>query len=322
MRFQIPLEEIFNASSMHNYFVGVNTYRNEFCYFEFTYTGTTLVITNSVSSYNSTYKKAHNSSIYINDVFYCDIENFNSTVGVTIVLPSGSKNIKIFDGAQMTPFAIDTATTPTGTYITSILAEKGRHSVISSKSVTNKIVWLADSIGSGYHTYNNTTEAFSRLFYQRLGYDLAYIGGSSERLSFIASTTTQRDLIRGYINTFLSNVTGNKKLVFQVGTNDYGAGVTKANFKSYADAVIQTLIADHPTIKIYLMAAFPRSEETSLLQDLRDAYNELSVTYSSNCVYIPSNTFITLADCYDGLHPTSKVVHESIYNQLVPYITA
>jgi hypothetical protein len=222
-------------------------------------------------------------------------------------LPVGEKNLEITEGLTSKP-----TTEILGTYINNIKLDSSFSEI--QENITEKIVFLVDSIGVGANSTNPAAQSFTTLF--RTAIDTSVLGYGFARLAnFAANSTLINDTV-AKIQALLSNAT-TKKLYIELGTNDYGLDTLAAvTFLTYYADLIDAVHAADSTIHVYCQSPFTRGSEASLMADYRTGIQALCTTRTGWTTYIhgPSVVAFNLTNFdADNVHLTTvghQVAHD------------
>jgi lysophospholipase L1-like esterase len=234
-----------------------------------------------------------NLSVNVNGVF-----NQNKTIVsntfTEIDLPSGNKEVEIIESLTIKPGA-----TINGLFLTNIQT-KNTSTIIDETIVSEKLVFITDSIGNGVNTTYPNTQAFTRLFKNIDNREVAVLGYGYAELKHFASDSTKINDTVSKIQALFVNAT-TKKLIITLGSNDYGVSATAAvTFLGWYTDLISAIRTADPSIIIILISPILRNGETSLLADYRTGIELLD-----SDLYINGQPILILTDLgIDGLHPT------------------
>lgn len=295
------------------------TIRSPFSAYKFQYSGTTLRI-HAESLVGSFQSDAGLVYVFVDGVLNQKVYfNSNSIHNVTITLPAGNKNIELLEGpAKMT--GVDWSSLA-GTYIKHILGNRP-FTKIATPNVSEKIIFIGDSIANGFSATDFFLEGFVGRFRFENNKEIGLLGGGSARLFQMAETTTKVNQTVGFITQLFANVTTTKKLVITIGTNDFGIDTRDATtFSTWYGNLLDAIHAADATIQIYCLSPIYRSGETALLESYRTNISALCAARSSYTTYINGAPVVPAGELPDGLHPNSaghKRIKDTLYSVMYP----
>jgi hypothetical protein len=262
--------------------------------YEFTYDAAKLSIKLDSDITTAGYKYL---SLLVNGIFNQKISYVDSSY-IDITLPAGHKTIKLLNGCASKPLS-----TILNTRIIDIKGYSKAYSKLSNKS-EDKIIYLADSIGSGQAASNYNYLSFAGKFMYIDKIDTTIFGYGYGRLKDFAETTEKINNTVAKLALAFNN-TGRKIFIIQVATNDFRLDSTPANtWGTWGVNLIQAVKLVIPDCEIYWQSPLHRGDETSLLSDYRtqviNACESESITHIDGFAIMPANS--TYFDT-DLLHP-------------------
>jgi len=280
-----------------------------FSEYEFSFSGTTLYVTANPTLYASKSGYCY-ATFYVDGVFYQRLA-FTSNTTNKIQFTKGIKTIKIISGmVQDAPFI--------GTFITSIRAFSTMTN-IPETSVSEKTVFIDDSVLLGWGTTNPEVEGAANLFKVENSKNIAHYGWAGASLFELAGDSTKINAAISAL-TILFQSTTSKKVVISVGTNDYDSSTTAANFETYYTNLVNAINALDNSIHIYCISPFRRTGDPSLLADYRTKISSICGTRAYT-TYIDGYAILALTDLVDGIHATvlgNKKIKDAIYTTINP----
>ena len=295
------LPELFDATKKIN---NVSTTRTPFASYKFNYSNTSLTIGANPTIYAS-YPTYAILDIFVNDIYNQSVA-YTSATSIAVTLPAGQKTIEIVEGGTSKP-----TTTILGTFITSIKGTGTINPITSN--VSEKIIFICNSIGIGGNADDLARQAFTRLFKIDNSKEVAFIGYGYGRLKDFGYNSDSITSTTSKITTLFSNVTTTKKIVLELGTNDYGLDVSDTtSVGTWLGNLVDAIHALDATIHVYVISPFYRHSESSLMTNYRIRYTNVcngTATRKSFITYISGTTIMAAADYptyynADGLHLT------------------
>lgn len=284
--------------------------RSIHCTYSFSYTGAEMKV--SAFNDNAVYKIL---SIYIDGVLFQEQALTAVDTEYIFTLPPGNKVVEIIEPSRrVLPPSI------LGTTITSIVLNSLQYVKTPTQPITDRIVFLGDSITAGSRATTITEECFARLFLGD-GINVLDMAASSNRMQYVASTGQRvTDTVAG-IDTAFINASGDRKVVIALGTNDWGAGISKSDFKGWYEDLLDAINLSDNSIHCYCLSPIVRSGEDAAMEDIRDAVNEVSIARPTFTTFIDCSTILVLTDLVDGIHPSTSG-HLKYYNAIKPTVLA
>jgi head-tail adaptor/lysophospholipase L1-like esterase len=299
------LDTVFDNAITYSTSGGEFERRSSYSEFSFNTTDTTIYVTANPRISTPSYARL---SVYIDDDFYSDVY-YTTWAEQAITVPSGNKKVTLVE-------SMNALSSYAGTHITSVVAKN--FTKVNNGNIAEKIVFIGDSIAVGDGATNPEREGFARLFRTNDDKQEAFYAYGAATLNAIASKAGYITTTVGYVTTLFSNVTTTKNLLIEMGTNDAGAGVAHATFKTWYGNLLDAIHAADATIKIYCLSPLNRTDGAAeaLLVDYRTDIGDLCTARAAYCTHINGNGIINPAlpaDSADGLHPTTAG-HLKVYN--------
>jgi len=263
----------------------------------FKYTGTYLAL-KARSTLVSTFPQWSQIAIIINGVFFQAVSIGNNQL-VEIELPSGLKNVQLIEGLISKPSDI------IGVFLTKVYLEKNKFKKFNETPVTEKLLFLGDSITVGANATKPSVEGYPHLFKYEDGYQIGVLGYGYGKVKDFGENQTKIDAVIAHITEMFSNVTSSKKLIISLGTNDFALdGTSSATLESwYANLVDQIYTSDN-NIKIFCISPIIRSSDGALLDAYRTSISNICSSREF-ATHIDGKTILSLSDLDDGVHPTT-----------------
>lgn len=302
--------------------VSMGTTKNPFGLYEITTDATELLISVNPTLY-TIFPDYTRFSVIIDDSTKVNIpinsSNYvvNQTKYIQVSLPDGNKNVKIIEGGTTLPTGL--GSNPFGTFLSRIKFNRALFTAAKetpSAPATN-YTFVGDSISNGANSDNNLG-GYNQLFrptnnVSTFGYGYGSVYDFATDGTVITSTT-------GKLDSLMIGTTTNK-LVFLLGTNDYGLELLDADdFYTQYLALIDSIIAlSKVGQEIYLISPLIRASEGAnsfgdTLDDYRGKVQDIATLRSLN--FIDGESILTLSDLDDGLHP-STAGHIKLYDYLI-----
>ena len=293
-------------SNSYTYSPGVRSSGSEF---KFTYSGTKITLKGRSDVNASAETKAI--FVVVDGSLYEKVNISNSSTEHVITLNEGVKNISIVDGINQSA----NGTTILGTWLTYCSVDVNRFSYITEGQLSERVVFISDSIGNGGQAVNRTIDGAAYLF-RKDGINSAVLGWGIGQYSQMASTPQQIAASVSWFTSLFANVT-TKKAVFTLGTNDWGVPntpVAAAVVSGWMADLIDAVYASDNTIQITVISPLERSGEDSILKDYRTQFQSVcSSRVWAN--YIDGFPLVPLSETTDGLHP-STIGHKTWYDNI------
>jgi len=197
-------------------------------------------------------------------------------------------------------------------FIEEVYTQSAKWTSDNETTVTDRLLVISDSIGQGLFSTNNSWDSYSMLFRRNdnLNTIIGGYGGAT-----LQELYNDLSMVTDWITQAFSNVTGNKKILINIGTNDYAAATSAEDIRTMIDALLDHVYSLDNSFDIYLLSPFNRTGETSLLSDYRYEYSASSGA-RAYVSYIDGNGIIDPAtQTTDGVHPTTAG-QLAIYNQI------
>jgi lysophospholipase L1-like esterase len=234
------------------------------------------------------------------------VESFSDESIKEITLPDGEKTVTLVEGATSMPSGI------IGTFLTAVWVEKDKFTKINETPVSEKFVFLGNSITVGANADVPSVEGYAALFRSKQSKEVGILGYGFGELKDFAETPQKRADTIAHIVEMFSNVTTTKKLIISLGTNDYGLSSTPAaTFQTWLENLLDDINAQDNTIVIYCISPIIRSDDAQLLDDIRDVTNTVCIA-RAYATHIPGKPILIVGDLADDVHPT--VNGHDIYN--------
>jgi lysophospholipase L1-like esterase len=199
--------------------------------------------------------------------------------------------------------------------IVGVVGVGGTVTVTSATTPTKRVLFYGDSIVFGYKASDQTkgwaVQVRHALEALGTGYDSTIWGIPSKAGAADCSTSPQVTASVGVLTAALDGSVKNI-LVDAMGTNDYGAGSTAANYAIWKGNQYDALHTAVPGAKILIFSPIPRAIETanaggSTLGDFRTALAGVQAARSSYITYLDGPSVIPTANTTylnaDLLHP-------------------
>lgn len=232
-----------------------------------------------------------------------------------ITLPAGNKYIQIVQ-TKVSGASFSAA------HLKSIWVDNSLFTNDEETTVANRLFCLGDSITQGSTAGDEGWSSFGMLFRRNDSLNSIIGGFTGAKLFDVASDSTKLATTMGWMNDAFSNVTGDKKMLIALGTNDWGLDTrAAASMRTYMDDLLDEINTTDSDVEVFVLSPLNRTGEDGLLTDYR---TEFSGSCSSRAwaTYIEGDSLIDPAtETVDGLHP-NKAAHLSIYNDIKATITA
>lgn len=318
VKYAISKRQVFDNNFHNSVQYGSESIRSPQSEFRFYYTGTTLLIkvNPAVAGIDPDFADI---GIFVNGVYNQKLTyaGGSDTGYKEITLPAGKKEVRIVEGFVSVP---EFGGTIYGSWITDIIADSS-FKKLPITTVSEKFVFLGDSITVGGNADIPCKESFARLFYVDNEKEVTVIGWGYDELMFHASDAGKITATIGYITKAFSNVTGTKKLIIALGTNDYSRGTDAVTFAGwYADLLDAIHLADED-IHIFPVSPIRRNLDPALLASYRTEIEGVCATRDFT-TYINGYPFLEpgTADFDDTVHP-STIGHAKIKAGLYPLVS-
>jgi hypothetical protein len=287
--------------------------------FEFNTTNQNIIIKTQPTIY-SAYPQWAQISIFENDVFKEVISITDSQPRVA-TLSAGSKKVSIVE--SMVASATSDELNVVGTFLTSVLASN--FTKVNEGSVSEKIIFMGDSITSGGNSTIPEAQGFGVLFRIENSKNVnIYAYGNACLGSGFAGTSPLVTRTVNHIISMFANVTTTKKLLIALGTNDWGVTHSSAaNFNTWYGNLLDAIHVADPIINIWCLSPILRTDgnENATLDDYRTDIGTLCAARSGYATHIVGKTILSAGDLGDGLHPTNagqKKLKDAIYAIMYP----
>jgi len=280
--------------------------------YSFNYSGYSIEVGANPTAFNP-FPQWSQILVYVDDVYYTTL-TYTGAETKEVVLPAGNKKITLKEGIVSKP-----TTTIIGTFLTSIALELDKYTPYTEGSTDDKVVFLGDSITVGTSATTPIKEGYAFLFSEENNHDVTCLGWGYGTVKDFAETPLELADLNTWVTASLSNVTSNKRIVIALGTNDYALDSTPVStFKGWYENLVDEVNIIDSNIEIYCISPLIRVGETSLIQDYRDAIDEVC-DVRSYCTYIDGLPILDLSDLADNVHPTTaghKKYKDYIYNSI------
>lgn len=277
----------------------------------FDYSGTYLGLTVNPAAYG-TYPQFSHIAIFVNDELF-QVETFSDTSLHEITLPVGFKTVKLVEGIISKPSSI------IGTWLTSVLVDSSKFTKHSITNVSEKIVFLGDSITVGANALYPSVNGFPYLFRSLDSKEVAVLGYGYGKVYDFGETAPKIAAVNEHLAQLYSNVTATKKLCIALGTNDFALDSTPvATFEGWYEDLLDGIIAYDNNIDIYCLSPIIRTSDGALLDDYRTTIASLCTAKS--LTHITGKTILTTGDLDDGVHPTTDghlILHDALDDYLI-----
>jgi lysophospholipase L1-like esterase len=226
-----------------------------------------------------------------------------TTVDVTD-LGSGLKTIEVFVGLHTAgrtgAFFVGEFSVPTGSHVAGVVVTRP----------PNRCVIVGDSISVGENAIVVTEKAWSLQLRRSLGADwgITNDGHGSRAVAIEAAD------LNGMGDSIVARLDGTSRnvVLWELGTVDWGPGYesSKATYKSQVTTVLDRIHTVRPDAEVIALTAVPRSGEATpnaggaILQDFRDALNEIAATRGSWMTVIDGPSLVSIGTGIDadGIH--------------------
>lgn len=275
--------------------------------YEFTYSGTYLRIHANVSQSNG------DVGIFV-DNSYTQTVSLVDGVKSEVTLASGSKTVKIVEGRCQ-------GRNLGGVKINSIVLEDDNFTKIDPSNVSERFVFLGDSIPQGVGCTNQFTDSYPMLLKYTDTKNVTVLGSGGLRVEDISSTTDKINTTVSWITSAFNDTTTTKKLVIGIGLNDYLNGVSAASVETYFSNLLDAINTSDSSIEIFVLTPLTCSTEASGLDDIRTALSN-ACSGRAYCTVINGKTILTYpTDFNDANHPSTSG-NLIVYNSIKSTITA
>ena len=302
-------QDVYDGSKFSNSYTYSTGIRSSGSEFKFNYTGTSLTLKGEVNINGSAESKAI--FVEVDGVLFERVDIANSVTEYPITLPSGNKVVSIIDGIDQSTDGV----TILGTWLRYCELDVNRFSYITEGQLSERVVFISDSIGNGGQAVNRTIDGAAYLF-RKDNIESAVLGWGVGQYSQMASTPQQITDSVSWFTSLFSNVT-TKKAVFTLGTNDWGfpsTPVAASVVSGWMADLIDALYASDNTIEITVISPLERSGEDSILKDYRTQF-EAVCTARVWASYIDGFPLVPLSETTDGLHPNTTG-HKTWYDAI------
>lgn len=292
--------------------------RSAFSEYKFNYSNTSLRI-KATSTIGASYPDYSHLSIYVNGVFNQKVQFLSTdTIYKDITLPAGNKLVSIVEPSLS---RINDVGDALGVFVTSILALPS-YKKITIGNVSEKIVFLGDSITVGGNSETPANEAYSALFRVENNKNITVLGWGYAGINSFGNGAPKINATIGWLTNAFNNVTTDKILVILLGTNDHAiTGMSTSDFTTYYGALLDAIHSDDEGIYIYCVSPTLRDDiyEDSTLDEYRSAISTLCSARSTYCTYINGKTILSVSDLDDTVHPSTsghKKLKDAIYSAI------
>lgn len=279
--------------------------RSAFSEWRFNYSGTYLGLKVKPEMYAS-FPLYSTIQIIINGSYYQSVQ-FTDESLIELTLPAGGKVISLIEGA------LNYSSGWKGTFLTEIWLSRN----VFSKNIptpTQKIVFLGDSITSGFKPTNPQEGTYSRLFSSDGGFSVAVLGWGNGKLEDYAGTS-------GLITSTVSNITSlfsgvtTKSMFILVGTNDWAVATPYTTFIGWYEDLLDAINLADSSITINCISPLARSGDNSALDDYRTAIDTMCSTRSF-ATHIAGKTILIYPDDFEDIVHPSNSGHLKLYNAI------
>jgi len=233
--------------------------------------------------------------VYVDGAFHQYV-NFPTWRYRTVLLPPGQKIVTLVE-AGITLFTPNII----GTFITSILADSS-YSRIPEGAVTDKIIFLGDSIANSSSTMNSIANILPMRFRYSDNKNVASLGYNASRLAYFVGAKLSNTVSN--IVALFANVTTTKKLVIELGTNDWSGATDAVAFTANYISLVEAVHAADPSITIYCLSPIYRTDENAIMDAFRSAIATICADRNTYCTHIAGKTICSYpSDYIDGVHP-------------------
>jgi len=284
---------------------GTYTIRNPFGEEKVTYSGDKILVKGAYTI-KDTFSNYAKLTVLSDDVVQTGTQWIINNPYQTVTLPTG--NNKVINIIEGTATRLTEDSDILGSFITNVALVKSKYSSIIETSVTEKFLFLGDSIGVGANSNIPALQGYANLFRIVDSKVVASLGYGYGRLSEFASDSAKVSDSVSTIRKLFANCTTTKKIIIQLGTNDYGiTALSQSLFNTYYCNLIDALYADDSSYHIYCLSPFTRGSEGALLVSYRDGMVTMCSTRSFT-TYIDGPTAVaynTTNFDTDNLHLTT-----------------
>ena len=265
--------------------------------FAFNYSGTTIRLEAAVTG-------ADNIDVYEDGVYTQSVTMVNG-VSQLVTLSAGEKLVTLTE-------SVVSNVKLNGVKLTFIIVEPSLFSKVDQGVVTNRFVFLGDSITMGQGATNRTREGFAELFRYTNGKSVTITGYSGGELAVIGGSSLA-DSLTWITNAFRSTL-GRKVLTIMLSTNDFSLGKLASIVNGQYIALIDGIHANDPDIEVFVITPTIRTDDAALL----DTYRANQVTMCSTRAWatsIDGKTILTVGELADVVHPNTAghlLIHDAI----------
>lgn len=214
-------------------------------------------------------------------------------------LPAGSKIVQLIESVISKPSNI------IGTFITEVKLNSYKFTKINESSVSEKVVFLGDSITVGANADTPSLEGYPYLFKYQSNKEVGVLGYGYGTVKDFAETTPKITATVAHITEMFSNVVTTKTLLIALGTNDFALDSTPAaTLKVWFGNLLDAINTADSDIDIHCLSPLIRSSDGALLDQYRTDIGDLCST-RDYCTHIAGKTILTTGDLDDGVHPTT-----------------
>lgn len=302
------MSDVYNASNFINSIDYSANKRSAGSEYKFNYSGTLIQISAN-TTLASTFPAYSQIIVYVNGLYNQTVNIVDSSTIYNINLPSGNKEIKLIEGLTSKP-----SSTIIGVWLSSIMLQASKYSLITEGNINERIVFLGDSITVGGNATYPTKDGYAFLFKQNK--EVAVVGYGYGKIKDFAETTIKINTTVGYFNSLFSNVTTTKKIVISLGTNDFALdGTSAATFSMWYGNLLNAINSADNTIDVFCISPLNRTSNNALLDSYRTEIQNLC-SIRSYCTYIDGKPILdTTIDLVDGVHPSTSG-HLKYYNAI------
>ena len=291
--------------------------RIPFAKFEFNTSNTKILIKAQPTIY-SAFPDWAEVSIFEDDVYTQKVAVVDTAYKL-ITLSAGTKKVSIVEGLVSTATRIESGAV--GTYLTNVYTT--HFDKVLEGTVSDKIIFIGDSILAGGNSTTPEIEACTTLFRVENGKNVnVYSLGNTTLEAFAGTGGAITNCVNNIVTQF-ANVTGTKRLMLGLGTNDrFYSTCDAATFESWYGALLDAINAADNNIIVYCMSPVLRTDanEDALLDSFRAAILSLCST-RDYATHIVGKTILAAGYIDDGVHPTTagqKKLKDALYAIIYP----
>lgn len=268
--------------------------------FNFNYTGTLLWLRAKVIS-------AKTILIMIDGALHQELTVVDGLL-YQITLPVGAKYVQLIEGAVATNAIA-------GTWLNNIIYEPSKFSKVTQGNVTDRFVFLGDSITQGSAATYTSLQGYSELFKYLDSKPVTVLGfGGGLLRDFVDLVPTSIDTTMSWLTDAFANTTGRKVLTIMLGTNDWADGYSAAAVNTRYNTLLDRINSDFPTIEVFCISPTYRVGEDAVMTTIR-ANILASCSARAWVTGIDGTSIINGGDLADTVHPTTAghlKIHDAI----------